>query len=101
MGQEKRAGVEGMRKEEEEEEEGSKRLLCEGNVLGIAEGPFWDLSPGDYRNEEGEFGCSHDGENMRGNLRIEIWQCKASGLLLPGKGISAPSALLGFRYNLY
>lgn len=55
------AGEEGRRRgdEEEEEEEGSKRLLCEGNVLGIAEGPFWDLSPGDYRNEEGEGGCSH------------------------------------------
>lgn len=101
VGQEKRAGVEGMRKEEEEEEEGSKRLLCEGNVLGIAEGPFWDLSPGDYRNEEGELGCIRDGESMRGNLGIEIWQCKASGLLLPGKGISVPSTLLGFRYNLY
>lgn len=43
-GRKNRAGVEGMRKEEE----GSKQSVYEGNILGIAEGTFWDLSPGNY-----------------------------------------------------
>lgn len=89
---------------EEEEEEGSKKLY-EGNVLGIAEGPFWDLSPRDYQSEGGERLQPHSAMTVKACApccwkrvpRGENWYQKAFGLSLSRKGINVPFALLGLN----